>query len=105
MRSFYLVLLATSLLYGLESWELKEGSGKALVKVACTQCHNERTITPNRGDREDWKAIINLMYSYGLPKLTPEKKKIILNYLSVNYNNTIFLRRKPIHSQWDKINF
>jgi mono/diheme cytochrome c family protein len=109
MKTILLFLCSTILLFSTNNQSiqgvLKEGIGHDVVKQICTQCHSERTITPNRGDREDWEAIIVLMQSYGLRELTTKERETILNYLSMNYSNATFRRRQPVQTKWDKLNF
>lgn len=68
------------------SSELKEGEGKEEVLKHCSTCHSVATIIKTKRSREEWKRVIIWMQKMqGMPPLSEETRKVILDYLEKNY--------------------
>lgn len=63
---------------------LPEGDGKALVAVACTQCHGLAPIQMLRDGREGWKEMVHEMVLRGA-QLGPDEADTVIQYLARNF--------------------
>src|SRR5580692_9784842 len=61
--------------------ELPEGPNREFVRQTCTACHEiENLLRLSGADRDVWEAIIDQMVSNGM-RVTPEERRIIVDYL------------------------
>ena len=97
MRKRALVAAALALLASLSTArasgrELDSATGLLIapgfeaVKANCTVCHSAKLVAQMRGDRHDWKALIQWMQqTQNLWALPPPTESAILDYLSTYY--------------------
>src|SRR5713101_8007259 len=66
-----------------QSAELPEGTGKQLVEVICSGCHQTNMITQSSGyTREGWKQLISTMIDLGR---VPDQQAAIAQYLAEHF--------------------
>ncbi len=74
-----------------QALQLPEGEGKEKVRSTCALCHGLEIVTSQRLSRNGWNDIVERMIKWGAP-VQPEDKKVIINYLSVNFGEEKKLR-------------
>jgi virginiamycin B lyase len=72
---------------------LPEGAGKALVRSACSGCHDLARVTRAGYSRAGWENVVSMMSHVGTP-LSPEQVPVVLDYLAKNFPE----RAKPAAS-------
>ena len=63
-----------------QSSDLPDGSGKALVSENCSSCHGLELVTAQRRSPEDWEQVVNRMITNG-NVLTEDQHKEVVAYL------------------------
>jgi virginiamycin B lyase len=82
-----IVLLAATFLAaraGAQAVSLPEGSGKALVESACTQCHSLDRVVRSGYSRDGWRNVVSMMVNVGA-KVTPQQADAITEYLAAHF--------------------
>lgn len=64
--------------------ELPEGQGKALVKTACSQCHNLDVVIGQPRSREGWTDVVSQMVGNGAV-LSDDDYNLVIEYLAANF--------------------
>jgi len=65
--------------------ELISGPGSRLTNAKCSICHDNEHIFRSKLTREEWDDNVKNMLSRGMPPLTAEETRIIVEYLSTYY--------------------
>jgi mono/diheme cytochrome c family protein len=63
---------------------LPEGPGKKVVERMCTGCHSLKTVTAERGTKDDWARTVDLMVSRGAEG-SDEDVDAVVKYLAKNF--------------------
>lgn len=62
---------------------LPEGKGRDTVLGYCAACHSLRLVSQQRLPQYRWEELLIVMNEkHGMPKLPPEDKEVILDYLA-----------------------
>jgi hypothetical protein len=65
---------------------LPEGEGREEVFYNCGYCHSLRTVTNQNLQRWRWEQLMDWMVEeQGMPKLEPETRTVIVDYLVEHY--------------------
>lgn len=68
---------------------LPEGPGKEEAFYACRGCHSFRLVVQQGLSRKHWDETLDWMIEeQGMPQLDDEERRLILDYLEANYNET-----------------
>lgn len=78
--------------------------GYKLVEKSCSTCHSLKLVTKNTASRKNWLETIQWMQrEQGMPVLSKQNEKLILDYLAKNYAPHKKGRRLPLSiQQWTK---
>lgn len=82
--AFILITLYLTTAIFAQVLQLPEGEGNEKVRSICGLCHGLDVVTSQRLNRNGWNDIVERMIRWGAP-VQPEDKKVIINYLSVNF--------------------
>ena len=67
------------------SWP--EGRGREETGYACIVCHSLAIVKQQRLSRDDWDELLEWMVEeQGMAPLSPERRRIVLDYLSAYFN-------------------
>jgi hypothetical protein len=87
-----LFILATVFALG---QDLPDGPGKDFVSKTCSTCHSTDYFTTKRQTRDEWKAVVDTMISYGA-QITDEQSVIVVNYLVKNFGKDAVSAKGPV---------
>jgi hypothetical protein len=66
-----------------DAFGLPKGNGRETVYVYCGACHSLRLVSQQRLPRYRWEELLVVMNEkHGMPKMPPEKQKIVTDYLA-----------------------
>lgn len=74
-------LLATTLPLAAGEVALTAGPGSTLTTEKCLLCHDGEHIARSRLTRAEWDDSLAIMVRRGMPRLTPDERDVVLNYL------------------------
>ena len=64
---------------------LPEGKGREEVIYNCSGCHSIQTVAQQKLDREAWdETLVWMVEEQGMAELEPDKRRLILDYLSAH---------------------
>lgn len=65
--------------------EFISGKGVTLVQNKCVLCHEAGHITKSRLSRDEWEENLKTMIARGMPPISDEETRVVLDYLSTYY--------------------
>jgi cytochrome c5 len=63
---------------------LPEGKGKALIEMACTECHDVSRITEGAFSRAEWDMVVRSMAEMGA-NIRREDIPVLVDYLAASF--------------------
>lgn len=64
---------------------LPPGDGRETVYAICSGCHSVRLVAQQGMSRERWdETLVWMVEKQGMPKLDPETREVVLDYLSAH---------------------
>ena len=67
--------------------DLPPGPGRETVFIKCAACHSLRIVLQQRLSRDVWDEVLVWMKEeQSMPKLDPELRELILDYLSTHFS-------------------
>ena len=97
-RRLVLTYLATHFGVDEQDWRgLPPGPGREQVFYSCQACHSLAIVKQQGLSRESWDESLNWMVEkQGMPRLEPDDRKLILDYLATHYGRDSSRRRRRI---------
>ena len=87
MRRDWLIagIVVASLPAAAQNTDLIPGPGAGLTTAKCVLCHDGAHVTRSKLTREEWDENLKTMLKRGMPPLTQDETRVILEYLSAYY--------------------